>query len=410
MAAGHAAVTDRAFALAQDEADGLAPFRERFVVPDPALVYLDGNSLGRMPASTPERLAEVLRQEWAGDLIRSWRERWVDRPTVVGDLIGCELLGARPGEVVISDSTTVNFYKLVHAALDARPGRDVIVTDRDNFPTDRHVVEGIAAARGLTVRWVERTGVDGPQPADLVPLLDERVALVTLSHVAYRTAAIADLPTVTRLAHDAGALVLWDVCHSAGAVPVELTDSGADLAVGCSYKYLNGGPGAQSFLYVRRELQAELRQPIWGWWSQRDMFDMTSPAYQPATDIRGQLTGTASVLSLAAIEEGARMLVEAGLPRLRAKGIALTEYAIALHDEWLAPLGFALDSPRESARRGSHVAVRHERSREFAEALAARGVICGFRQPDGIRVGLAPLTTRFVDVHDGFRILAELAG
>jgi kynureninase len=408
MAVTQAEPTSRDYALALDAADELASFRDRFVIPDPSLIYYDGNSLGRMPAATASRLREVAEREWAAKLIPAWPEIWNAMPTRVGDLIGTGLLGARPGEVIVSDSTTVNFYKLVHAALDARPGRRVIVTDRDNFPTDRHVLEGVAQARGLEIRWLERTSVHGPQPADVAAALDDQVALVTLSHVAYRTAAIADMPAITALAHRAGALALWDVCHAVGAIPIDLTSAGVDLAVGCTYKYLNSGPGAPSFLYVRADAQRELRNPIWGWWSLPDMYDMTMRSYRPAPDVRAYQTGTPSILALAAVEEGVRLQLEAGLPRLRAKGIALTEYAITLFDRWLASCGFRLDSPREASRRGSHIAVAHDAAPTIWRALHERGVICGSRQPDGLRIGLAPMTTSFADVHDGFAILAEL--
>ena len=238
-------------ALALDAADPLAGYRDRFVIPDDDLVYLDGNSLGRTPLATVQRVTEVLAGEWAGNLIRSWDDHWIELPTRLGDLIGTGLLGARPGEVLVCDNTTVNLYKLVQAAVAARPGRRVVITDRDNFPTDRYVLEGVAADRGLVIRWISDAGVDGPRPEHVADLIDEDVALVTLSHVAYQSAAIADMAAITEIAHEAGALTLWDVCHSAGAIPVDLTAAGADLAVGCTYKYLNGGPGAPAFLYVR---------------------------------------------------------------------------------------------------------------------------------------------------------------
>jgi kynureninase len=391
-----------------DAADGLAGFRDRFVIADPAVVYLDGNSLGRLPKAAADRVHDVLDRDWGDRLVRAWDEGWMDLPARVGDLIGTRLLAARPGEVIVGDSTTVNFYKLCVAAVDARPGRRVIVTDRDNFPTDRYVAEGVAAARGMELRWIGGNPVEGPQPADVAAALDDGVALVTLSHVAYRTAAIADMAAITSLAHEAGALTLWDLSHAAGSVPVDLTATGADLAVGCTYKYLNGGPGAPAFLYVRSELQRELRQPIWGWLGRREPFEMAQ-GFDPAAGLGAFLSGTPPILSLAAIEEGVRMIAEAGMERLRAKGIALTGYAIELFDARLAPLGFSLGCPRDPARRGSHVLFRHERARELYEAMLRKHVVADFREPGGIRVGLAPLTTRFADVHDGLAILAELA-
>ena len=274
----------RAYAEALDAADPLGDLPDRFVVADPELLYLDGNSLGRLPVATKARLAEVVDLEWGSGLIRSW-ESWIDLPMRCGDLIARSLLGAEPGEVVVADSTSVNLYKLAVAALDARPGRDVVVTDDDNFPTDRYIVEGLAAQRGLELRMLESDPVYGPDLDRLSAAIDGRTALVTLSHVGYRSAAVADMAAITALAHDAGALVLWDLCHSAGSIPVELTAAGADLAVGCTYKYLNAGPGAPAFLYVRRSLQESLRQPIWGWFGQRDQFAM-GPGYDPQPDIR----------------------------------------------------------------------------------------------------------------------------
>jgi len=399
------AVTGPGHAAALDAADPLAAFRARFAFPDPDVVYFDGNSLGRMPLSTPARLDAVLREEWAGELIRGWGH-WLTFPLEVGDRLGA-LLGAAPGRVAIGDSTTVNFYRLASAAVRARPGRRVIVTDRANFPTDRYVLEGLADAGGLTIRWLDPDPVDGPQPGEVAAALDDDVALVTLSHVNYRSAAIADLPAITRLAHRAGALVLWDLSHSGGSVPVGLDEHEVDLAVGCTYKYLNGGPGAPAYLYVRGDLQAELRQPIQGWFGQRDQFEM-GQGYDPEPDIRRFLAGTPGILAMAAADEGIRTSAEAGIDAIRAKGIALTEYAIALHDAWLAPLGCDVGSPRDPARRGAHVAIRHASARALTHALVARKVIPDFRAPDSIRIGLSPLTTSFTDVWLGLVVLRDL--
>src|SRR5262245_19671106 len=256
-----------------DSADPLARLRDEFVDDDPELIYLDGNSLGRLPKATRERLAEVAAGEWGRGLIRSWSD-WIDRPARVGDLLGTELLGAAPGQVVVSDSTTVNLYKLAVAALDARPDRHVIATDDDNFPTDRYVLEGLAAQRGLVLRMIHADIDQGLSPAAMRAAVDGDTALVCLSHVAYRSGALLDMAEINEFAHERGALVLRDLCHAAGAVPIELDASGTDLAVGCSYKYLNAGPGAPAFLYVRRTAQAAMRQPIWGWFGQHDQFEM----------------------------------------------------------------------------------------------------------------------------------------
>jgi kynureninase len=399
--------TARTYAEALDAADPLAPLRDRFAEPEPGLIYLDGNSLGRLPLATAARLREVVDSEWGGGLIRSW-EHWIDLPTQVGDEIAGHLLGARPGEVAVSDSTTVNLYKLADAALDARPGRRVILADDDNFPTDRYVLEGLAAARGLTVRMLSPDPVEGVTAAEVADAVDSDVALVCLSHVAYRSGALADLPAITAAAHAAGALTLWDLCHSAGSVPVELDAAGADLAVGCTYKYLNGGPGAPAFLYVRRDLQSQLRQPVWGWFGQRDLFRM-GPAYDPEPDIRRFLTGTPSVLGLVAVQEGVRILAEAGLDRLRDKGRAMTSYLVDLAEAWLTPLGFTLASPRDPARRGSHVTLRHPESLRICRALTADArVVPDFRTPDRVRLGPAPVSTRFTEVHDALDRLRDL--
>ena len=396
--------TSRAHAEALDAADPLAPFRDRFVLGD-GLVYLDGNSLGRLPASTPERLRRAAAEEWGHGLIRSWTE-WVTLSREVGDLIGTQLLGARPGEVVISDSTTVNLYKLAAAALDARPDRRVLVTDEDNFPTDLYVFQGLARQRGLELRIVPTDVDTGLDPDVLRRALGADVALVSLSHVAYRSGALADMTAVTRMAHDAGALVLWDLSHSAGSVPVPLTASGADLAVGCTYKYLNGGPGAPAFLYVRSGLQAQLRQPIWGWFGQEDQFAM-GPEYDPVEGIERFCAGTPPVLATYAVAEGAGIVAEAGIGALRAKAVAMTSYLVELADAVLD--GFTVASPRDPARRGAHVSLHHPEAWQLCQALVDRGVVPDFRTPDRLRLGPAPLYTRYTDVWDGVDALRQLA-
>jgi len=303
-----------------DAVDPLSHFRRRFVVPHPDVVYLDGNSLGRPPLRAIERVARVATEEWAGELVRGW-DHWLDAPRRVGDLLGTGLLGANPDEIVICDSTTVDFYRLASAALEARPGRRFIVTDRANFPTDRYVLEGLARDRDRAIAWLDPDPIDGPTVDDVAAALaahPDDIALVTLSHVNYRSAAIADLPSITELAHAAGALVLWDLSHSAGSVPVGLAEHGVDLAVGCTYKYLNGGPGAPAYLYIRSELQAELRNPIQGWFGQADQFEM-GQGFRPMAGIGGWLTGTPGILGLAAAEEGIRVSVEAGIDAIRAK-------------------------------------------------------------------------------------------
>jgi kynureninase len=384
-------VSDRAHAEALDAADPLGWLRDRFVHGDDGRIYVDGNSLGRLPVRTPERVAEAT-ADWGARLVTGWQD-WIDLPQRAGDELA-PLVGARAGELLVCDSVTVNLFKLAAAALADRPGP--VVYDPDDFPTDRYVLAGLAAAAGRPL--VAR----GEQP---VP---ERAALVCLSHVNYRTGELADMAAVSADAHARGALVLWDLCHSVGVVEIDLSEAGADLAVGCTYKYLNAGPGAPAFLYVRRELHGRLRSPIQGWFGNADQFAM-GPRYAPAPGITRFLAGTPPVVAIEGVRAGAADLREAGVPALRAKSVALTELAIALHDARLAPLGFDLGSPREPARRGSHVAVRHPDAWRICRALIERAnVVPDFRGPGSIRLGLAPAYTRFVDVWDAIDRLAHL--
>ncbi len=397
---------DRSYAEELDAADPLRGFRDRFVRDDQSLIYLDGNSLGPLPLATRARIAEVVGQEWGAGLVRSW-SRWIELSRQVGDTVGEHLVGAAPGQVAVCDSTTVNLYKLACAALDAQPGRNVIVTDDDNFPTDRYVLEGIAAQRRGELRLIRSDMDQGLGEDVLRGALDERTALVSLSHVAYRSGALADMAKITGIVHEAGALALWDLCHSAGAVPVELDAAGADLAVGCTYKYLNAGPGAPAFLYVRHGLQPRLRQPVWGWFGQRDQFGM-GQGYDPAPGIGQFLTGTPDVIGTVAVQEGTGLLAEAGIGRLRAKGVALTAYLIGLADAWLAPYGVAVASPRPDARRGAHVTLAHPEAWRTSQALIRAGVIGDYRTPDRLRLGPAPVYTRFADVWDALDILRRI--
>jgi kynureninase len=395
----------REHALARDAEDPLAGFRERFVNVDPQRIYLDGNSLGRLPVATRDRLRDLV-EEWGERLVSGWPE-WIDAPARTGDALAAGVLGARPGEVVVGDSTTVNLFKLCSAVLDAAPG--AIVTDHDNFPTDRYVLQGLAAQRSLELRMLEAAPLEGPQPAGLEPLLaDGAVTLVVLSHVSYRAGVLADMAALTAVAREHGARVVWDLSHSAGAVPVALRDAGVELAVGCTYKYLNAGPGAPAFLFVTQELQGHLRSPIWGWFGQRDQFAMDRD-YDPVEGIGRFQAGTPPVLDLAAVEEGVRLTAEAGVDRLRAKSVALCDLIVALHDVWLAPLGFELGSPRGGQRRGSHVSLRHEEAWPICRALIERAaVVPDFRGPDSIRLGVAPLYTGFADVWDALDRLRRL--
>ena len=395
----------RQYAETLDGQDQIGHFRARFHIPDETLLYFDGNSLGRLPLATRERLRDAIDREWGHELIRGW-DSWIDLARTAGDVLAEGVLHVSPGEVVLSDSSSVNLFKLAAAALDARPGRRVIVTDDDNFPTDRYILEGLAAARGLELRVVA-TDIDAGVDADAIARhRGEDVALVCLSHVAYRSGAIADMVAITTAAHRVGALTLWDLCHSAGAVAVPLRESGADLAVGCTYKYLNAGPGAPAFLYVRRDLQAALRQPIWGWFGQRDQFAMGA-GYDPVESVERFLVGTPPVLGGYAVLEGARITAEAGIGALAAKSAGLTRYCIRLNDEWLGER-LALATPRDDGRRGSHVTFGHPDAWQLCQALKAAGVIPDFRTPDRLRIGLAPLYTRYTDVHDGMAKLRDI--
>lgn len=390
-----------------DAGDPLAHFRDRFAGASTDLVYFDGNSLGRPLAVTAERLAEFVRDEWGGRLIRGWDESWMDLPTVVGDDLGRITLGAAPGQTTIGDSTTVWLYKLMRAAVDAAvrddSGRTEIVVDTDNFPTDRYVAEGIAAERGLSIRWIEVDTEAGVTVDQLAAAVSERTALVVLSHVAYRSAWLADAGQLTAVAHAAGAYILWDLCHSVGSVPLALDDWDADLAVGCTYKYLNGGPGSPAFGYVNARLQERLTQPIQGWIGHAEPFRM-GPGYEPAAGIRRFLSGTPPILGMLAIQHMLELLDEAGMAAVREKSVALTSYAIDLAEELLPEA--ALASPRDPQRRGGHVTLRHEAMREVTARLWERDVLPDYRDPGGLRIGLSPLSTSFVEVERGMAAVA----
>jgi kynureninase len=382
-------------AAALDARDRLAAFREKFVIADEHKLYLDGNSLGRLPKATRERLHTVIDQ-WGSDLVSGWPE-WIEAPRSTGDALA-EVLGASPGEVLVADSTTVNLYKLVNALLDADPSLRTLVTDADNFPTDRYVLEGIARARGLELKIFESADpLHGPQPSDVPE------GLIVLSHVGYRSGALADMAAL-----DGCGTVIWDLSHSAGAVATDLNAKGIRYAVGCTYKYLNAGPGAAAYLYVATDEQAPLGTPIQGWFGQDDQFAMERP-YAPAPGITRFLAGTPPILVLAAVEEGVRITAEAGMAALREKSVAQSELMIALHDEWLEPLGFTLGSPRDPSRRGSHVSLNHPEAWPICRALIERAdVVPDFRGPDSVRLGIAPLYTRFVDVWDAMDRLRGL--
>jgi kynureninase len=404
-------MTDELLARAEalDAADPLAPMRDRFLAPDDfdVVAYLDGNSLGRPLTATAELMGEFVRAQWAGRLIRGWTDGWLEWPMRLGDRLGTVALGAAPGQTVIADSTTVLLYKLARAAVDGRPGRRTVVLDTDNFPTDRYVLEAIAAERGLHLAWITPDPDGGVTPDQVAEVVDGDTALVLLSHVAYRSGYLADAPAITRIAHDAGALVLWDLSHSAGSVPVELDAWDADLAVGCTYKYLNGGPGAPAFAYLRSDLQEELRQPIWGWMGHRASFEM-GPGHEFAPGVRALLSGTPPILAMVPLHANLDMFAEAGIEAVRAKSVLLTTYALELADRWLAPLGVEVAGPRDADRRGGHVTLRRPGFADLLEPLWERGVIPDYRRPDGLRIGPAPLSTSFAEVYRGLCTLRTL--
>lgn len=377
-------------ALALDSSDPLASFRDEFQIPDPDLVYLDGNSLGRTPKRTVERLREVVEHEWAADLITSWRH-WLDLPRRVGDRF-TDIIGSRPGEVVVHDSTTLDLYQAVHIGLALRPDRSVLCVGGDEFPTDRYVVEGIAADRGLEVRLLSND----------VDLTD--VAVVVRSVVDYRTAEIADVEAFNERARREGAIVVWDLSHAAGAIEFDVHALGVELAVGCTYKYLNGGPGAPAFTFVTSELQSRIEQPIHGWFAQKDQFAMERP-FEPFDDIRRVLLGTPHVLSLVAADEGIALSARAGMKAIDAKGRRLTSFGLEVCEHF----GLSTYTPRDPSRRGHHLAVRHADARRLIDELEHNKVVADMRPPDILRLGLSPLTTRFVDVWDGLEILHRLA-
>ncbi|MBD8079939.1 kynureninase [Cellulosimicrobium arenosum] len=395
-------------AAALDAADPLARYVGAFVPSADVVAYLDGNSLGRPTRASAERLARFATEQWGARLIRGWDEEWYDLPLTLGDRIGAAALGAGPGQAFVADSTTVILYKLVRAALGAPSvaGRDEVVLDSGNFPTDRYVLEGVAREHGVTLRWVAPAHDGGVTPEQVAEVLTDRTALVVLSHVAYRSGYLSDAAGITRLAHDAGALVLWDLCHSAGAVPVELDAWGVDLAVGCTYKYLNGGPGAPAFGYVRADLQDALTQPIQGWMGSAAPFEM-GPGYAPHPGARGFLSGTPAIVGMLAMQDMVDLVAEAGMGAIRAKSVALTELALELVDDLLVPLGARVASPRDTGLRGSHVTVDHEAFEATLPLLWARGVIPDFRRPDGLRLGLSPLSTSFDEVRVGVEAVRD---
>jgi kynureninase len=403
----------RSFAENMDSNDPLASYRASFVITDPDLVYLDGNSLGRLTQTILDRVQQVTEQEWGTDLIRAWNENWWEAPVRIGEKIG-RLVGAAPGQVIACDTVSVNLFKLASAALALRPDRTRIVTDMLNFPSDLYILQGLVHSLGGKHTILRIGSLDGDVTPDLDSLaaaIDDSTALLTLSHVTFKSGYLYDMKAFTEMAHHHGALVIWDLSHSAGAVPVILDACNADFAIGCTYKYLNGGPGAPAFIYIRKELQEQVVSPICGWWGQNTPFAFGLD-YIPAPGVTRFLTGSQPILSLLAMEAALDPLLEAGLERLRAKSLLLSEYLIYLSDTLLSPLGFHLGSPRTPERRGSHISLHHPEGYRINRALIEEmNVLPDFREPDNLRLGLTPLYTSFSEVWQGVdRIRQVVAG
>jgi len=404
----------RDFARELDSHDELASFREAFIITDPDLIYFDGNSLGRLTKASADRVRTVVADEWGRQLVRGWNRGWWQTPIRLGEKIA-RLVGAGPGQVVVSDSTSVNLFKLTMAALALHPVRKRIVTDSLNFPSDLYVLQGCVHLLTPSTHWGECRGGDpyeivriGSPDGDITPdltaleaAINEDTALVTLSHVTFKSGYLYDMQAVTEMAHCKGALVLWDLSHSVGALPIELDACNADFAIGCTYKYLNGGPGSPAFLFIRRDLQEQAASPIWGWWGQKEPFAFGLD-YLPAPGAARFLTGSQPILSMLALEAALDSLLEAGIERIRRKSILLTEYMIYLADTLLAPLGFTLGSPRISSWRGSHISIRHPEGYRINRALIEEmNIIPDFREPDNIRLGFSPLYTSFIEIREG---------
>jgi len=396
--------TDISLARELDAKDELASFRDEFVIDDPNLIYLDGNSLGRLPKRTVHFMRNSIENEWGTRLIRAWNEGWINIPTELGAKIA-KLVGARANEILVTEATSINLFKLAVAALQAHPNRTRIVSDVLNFPSDLYILQGIIDLLGKnhTLELIPSADSITIAPEAVDAAIDKNTALVSLTHVAFKSAYMYDMARVTEQVHQAGALMLWDLSHSVGAVPVDLNGCNVDLAVGCTYKYLNGGPGSPAFLYVRRDLQEQLSQPMWGWFASENPFSFELN-FTPASDISRYRVGAPPILSMKALEPAIDILLEAPMEQIRAKSIKQTEYLIFLAEQWLTPLGFTLGSPHRAELRGSHVSLRHGESYRINRALIespppAIKVIPDFRTPDNIRLGVAPLYTTFSEIH-----------
>jgi kynureninase len=405
---------EKIYAVEQDDRDELKHFREQFAIDDPKLIYLDGNSLGMLPNATPKRIQKVIRNEWGNGLIRSWNDGWYERSQDIAAKLA-PLIGAQTDEVIMADSTSVNLFKLAYAALQLQTGKKAIVSDELNFPSDIYLLQGLVKLFGdkHELRMARSHDNMSVSKNEIVEQLRDDTALLTLSHVAFKSSFMYDMKEITDLAHEKGALVLWDLSHSAGAVPVKLNDCNVDLAIGCTYKYLNGGPGSIAFLYVRKDLQEKLVSPIWGWFGQKDPFNFRL-GYEPAEGIQRFLAGTPPILSLSAIEPSLDLMSEAGIEKLRAKSLAQSRYLIQLFRHFLEPLGFNLGSPENDEERGSHVSLCYPEAFRICKALidpktGGKSVIPDFREPDNIRLGITPLYTSYMDIYEAVMQLKNIA-
>lgn len=402
----------RAQALALDEKDPLGGYRNQFVITDPNTCYLDGNSLGRLPHKTVKVINDFLTQEWGPQVVTGW-SNWVDEAQSVGDLIGRSALGAGPGQVLACDTTSVNFYQLAAAAIRARPNRKTIIIDAANFPTDRYIMQGLAQQYGLKLVVIDN---EDPQIAEnelitpqvLAPYLNEDVALVSLEVVQYRSGARQDIKALTDLVRSCGALMLWDAAHAVGSVQMNFDENGVDLAVGCTYKYGNSGPGAPAWLYVAKRMQNELQVPIQGWFAQKNQFAMGAE-FERDLSIRGFQIASPSLMGLRCIKSAFEMIEEAGIAEIESKAARGTQMMIELYEEWLKPLGFTLNTPIEAKNRGGHISLVHPEAEQIAVAMREySNVIPDYRVPNSIRVAISPLATSYVEVFDGFERLRDL--
>ena len=405
-------VTDREYALELDRNDSLAHFREKFVITDPELSYLDGNSLGRLPHETVKAVNDFLTLEWGREIVTGW-SHWVDEAQPVGDLLGRSALGAASGQVLVCDTTSVNFYQLCLAAINARPGRKTIITDAANFPTDRYILAGIAKQLGLNLVIIDNESAGSAEneriTVDILkPYMSEDVALVTFEVIQYRSGARNDIKSITDLVRSFGAMVLWDASHAAGAIELDFDANSVDIAVGCTYKYGNSGPGAPAWLYVSKRVQAELQVPIQGWFGNEDQFGM-GPEFIKASGIRGFQIASPSIIGIRSVKVAFEMIEEASIRTIAHKAATGTAMMIDLYDAWLADLGFTLLTSRDANERGGHISLGHPDAAQICIALRQlANVIPDYRTPNVIRLAIAPLPTSYVEVWDGFQRLREL--